>query len=1124
MPIDKSWIDKSQDTLEYENGLINFLNFAFHHKSIDGLKIKCPCSKCGFKKWGTWDEVYVHLKNRPFPKNYKVWNWHGERSSIKEPQVVERAHVTEDTFQPQNTMENMVHDAFGFTQSSPNNLDPSSEHNREGRNSTCGEDKVEFFELLKDVNQPLYEGCTNYSKLSFLIKLYHIKCLCGVSDKAMTMIIELLKDVFVDAKIPVSFYEAKKIINKLRLDYTKIDACPNDCMLYWGEENQDFEECKRCKTSRWKDDKKKKSAKILRYFPLKPRLQRLFMCSKTAESMRWHALEANQDGMMRHPRDSEAWKTFDLLHPEFATDSRNVRLGLATDGFNPFGVMSTNYSIWPVVLIPYNRPPWECMKHTSTILSMIIPGKQAPGNNIDVYLQPLIKELKELWYDGVQTLDLSKNEIFMMKAALMWTISDFPGLGTLSGWNTHTKLACPTCNNDTENYRLKKGGKWCFMGHRRFLEKGHKFRLSRSRFNGKVELRDAPATLSGLDILNQLKGVNVAFGKVLESKDKDGGKRKRKKKTIDEGPRQWRKKSIFFDLPYWDSNLLRHNLDVMHIEKNVCDNVVYTLLNETGKSKDNLKAREDLKLMGIRKDLWPDSNKRFRPSLFTMSNSNKDIFLQTLKNTIFPDGYSSNISRCVDINNRKLFGMKSHDCHVLMEQILPIAIRNVLPDNVTAVLVELCSFFRQLCAKSLSHLDLDRLQSRIILTLCHLEMLFPPSFFTIMVHLTCHLVGEAKLGGPVHYRWMYPIERYLGHLKSYVRNKAQPEGSIAEGYLAEEVLTFCSQYIDDIETRINRPSRVDDYPDERDSSHRSTIFPPIGRAVGAFSTFDLSTMEKTQAHRYVLLNCPQVKPYIDEFKEYLRIRSKRRRQSTTEIEKMISKDFIIWFPQRIMNPDISNIVSDDLKYLAKGPTTQARRYSAFNINGFKFRTLAREHGLKTQNSGVYLTSSTSCVSSSVDTNFREADLLYYGKLEDIIELNYYGRFKVTLFKCKWADTTRDRGYKKDAWGFSSVNFSRSIHTGDREEHDPYIEASQAQMVYYVNDEIDKDWSVVVNLKPRDLYDMGDQIEIELCPEQNLDQFFGDFDDLSLIREDVDDELISEGHVNDEIDGDELMSE
>lgn len=60
---------------------------------------------------------------------------------------------------------------------------------------------------------------------------------------------------------------------------------------------------------------------------------------------------------MRHPRDSQAWKTFDSLHPEFAADPRNVRLGLATDGFNPFGAMSISYSIWPVILIPYNRPP-----------------------------------------------------------------------------------------------------------------------------------------------------------------------------------------------------------------------------------------------------------------------------------------------------------------------------------------------------------------------------------------------------------------------------------------------------------------------------------------------------------------------------------------------------------------------------------------------------------------------------------------------------------------------------------------------------------------------------------------------------------------------------------------------
>lgn len=172
-------------------------------------------------------------------------------------------------------------------------------------------------------------------------------------------------------------------------------------------------------------------------------------------------------------------------------------------------------------------------------------------------------------------------------------------------------------------------------------------------------------------------------------------------------------------------------------------------------------------------------------------------------------------------------------------------------------------------------------------------------------------------------------------------------------------------------------------------------------------------------------------------------------------------------------------MSSDLKFLARGPLDKARRFTAYNINGFKFRTLAREEGLKTQNSGVFLTSNTSCVSSSADGNLRQADLPYYGKLEDIIEINFYGHFKVTLFKCKWADTTRDRGYKKDIWKFNCVNFDRLIHNGDREEHDPYIEASQAQMVYYVDDLVNEGWSVAVHLKPRDLYEMGEEIEEEV---------------------------------------------
>ena len=107
---------------------------------------------------------------------------------------------------------------------------------------------------------------------------------------------------------------------------------------------------------------------------------------------------------------------------------------------------------------------------------------------------------------------------------------------------------------------------------------------------------------------------------------------------------------------------------------------------------------------------------------------------------------------------------------------------------------------------------------------------------------------------------MYPIERYLGKLKSYVRNRAQPEGSIAEGYLAEEVLTYCSRYLEGIETVFNRPARVDDEP-ILGSSIENTLYPPLGKPIGACQNFSLSPLEKLQAHRHILTNCKEVEPF-----------------------------------------------------------------------------------------------------------------------------------------------------------------------------------------------------------------------------------------------------------------------
>ena len=143
--------------------------------------------------------------------------------------------------------------------------------------------------------------------------------------------------------------------------------------------------------------------------------------------------------------------------------------------------------------------------------------------------------------------------------------------------------------------------------------------------------------------------------------------------------------------------MLRQNLDVMRIEKNVVNNKIGTLLNLDSKKKDNLKARQDLKNMGIRSELHLEkvgNDKTHMPhAYYHMNASENDGFLQVLKDVRVPDGYSSNISCCVKLKERKINGMKSHDNHILMQQLFPIAICRSLPLEVSRPLIGLSCFF-----------------------------------------------------------------------------------------------------------------------------------------------------------------------------------------------------------------------------------------------------------------------------------------------------------------------------------------------------------------------------------------------------------------------------------------------
>ncbi|XP_041003891.1 uncharacterized protein LOC121249242 [Juglans microcarpa x Juglans regia] len=250
---------------------------------------------------------------------------------------------------------------------------------------------------------------------------------------------------------------------------------------------------------------------------------------------------------------------------------------------------------------------------------------------------------------------------------------------------------------------------------------------------------------AGQALMEQLHEVsNVQFGKSTK-------KRKRIPNELN-----WTKNCIFFELSYWLDLGLRHNLDVMHIEKNICDSILKTLMNIEGKSKGTANARRDLEDLGLKKELHlqhDGNHTSMSLACYMLNVTERRRFCARLSKVKFSDGFASNIARCVNITKGKIMGMKSHDCHSFMQYLLPIVIGGYLRPDIMGALIEFCSFFKELCSRTLDMTVLERLQANIPIILCKLEMIFPPTFFDIMVHLAIHLPNEALLSGPVQYRY-----------------------------------------------------------------------------------------------------------------------------------------------------------------------------------------------------------------------------------------------------------------------------------------------------------------------------------------------------------------------------------
>ncbi|GJS87519.1 putative transposase-associated domain-containing protein [Tanacetum coccineum] len=805
--MDKSWMETNRISKSYVDGVAAFTDYAVHNLQKTGnidprvnkkhIYIPCPCTKCLNHIEHKVEEVQYHLYRHGIDISYTKWTKHGEEDepSISAPK-------------PVNATTEFVDDMdFAYI---PTDGPATVEMVNATKDNFDVDDLVKFQELLLDAEKPLYEGCPDFTKLSAIVKLLNLKGKYGASDKFFTELLGLIKKMLPAGNEMVEkTYQAKKVMRLMGSGYKKIHVCINNCLLYW-KNDKDLTACRTCGTSRWKVDNKTKKvyenipAKVMWYFPIIPRLQRLFKIESISEDLRWHATRRITDGVLRHPADSQAWRTIDEKFPEIAEDTRNLRLGISADGVD----VNTG-----------NRHH----RKIRTVLDFSASSK--PKGML------------------VTTISTTYNHPFRTQKK------------ALGGKGKRTN------NNASENQEDTRGR------------------------GGKIQ-KQKRNTTEEEGSSSQVNGQNGVY---------------------------WKKFNIWYrKLKYWRHNPVPHCIDFMHVEKNVAESIVGTLLHVPGKTKDGLNARLDLAELGVKPELFAmqDEDKTtLPPAGYTLTNAEKDIFCETLHNIKVPEGYCSNFSSLVNLKDRKLIGLKSHDYHMLMQEFLPIAIRSIMHPPTRYAIIRFCFFFKSICSKEIILKELDKMQAELVVTLCLLEKFFPPSFFDIMIHLTVHLTREVKLCGPICFRWMYPFERCMKVIKGHVRNRNKPEGCIAEETIAEETIEFFSEYHKSMETIGIPPGKHETYENEE------------GKPLSAGKSSEVSAELFQKAHLYVIQNTDEIVPYIERHKQVLKTENPGKRIAFLENEH--SKSFAKWLREENSGVSVEAI---DLHISKEVATTRQAYY------------------------------------------------------------------------------------------------------------------------------------------------------------------------------------------------------
>ena len=341
---------RSDFDIEWVNGTDAFLEHAWSSGVAKGhSKLWCPCSKCDNNRRVDKVTMGKHLVYNGYTAGYHRWIHHGEADRIRAEVVRPRLEAFDDDAGVADMLD-----------------DTHQAHFAEGREKEEMEEAAKaFYEMLDSAQKPLHES-TTVSQLDAIGRVMGLKAELNLSREGFDKMLAVFGSMLPEKHIlPKNLHESQKLLRMLKMPYDKIHVCPKGCVLF-RKDHKDAKYCPKCKSSRYLEvdsgDGQKRQltipAKVLRHLPFVPRIQWLFMTEESAKQLTWHKEGVRyKPWTMVHPSDAEAWTYFNDKHPNKAAEARNVRVALATDGFNPYGQLSAPYTCWPVFVIPLNLPP-----------------------------------------------------------------------------------------------------------------------------------------------------------------------------------------------------------------------------------------------------------------------------------------------------------------------------------------------------------------------------------------------------------------------------------------------------------------------------------------------------------------------------------------------------------------------------------------------------------------------------------------------------------------------------------------------------------------------------------------------------------------------------------------------